>query len=141
MSSASPNIERISIMVAWLLCAVILLSFFGGGYQLFVPHRTIFEDFDLVNTFMWFCPAFVLLIFRRNWFVIVAYAAPILVLLFARIYFFWQLEALGTNVVNRFAYWVIAPQILLGVFSFMVLMFWIVWRFIFLVSKHAYGDK
>lgn len=141
MTSTAPTLERISVVVAWMLCVVILWSFFGGWHQLFVPDRTAFHDVDLVNAFMWFCPAFVLLIFRRYWFVVAAYAVPILVLLAARIYFFWRLETLGTNVVYQSGYWVVLLQFILSVFSFFALVCWIGWCFIFLTSRYAGGDK
>lgn len=146
MTSTVSKMERISVVVAWGLSAAVILSFLALEYQGYISNQRVL-DFDVFDPLTWIgtlaaiCPAFVVLIFRRFWFVVAIYAIPILVLFVARCYFLWQLKATGVNSIYQKGDWAIWFHMLLVVVSGVVLFCAFVGYLVILSSKYRIGGN
>jgi hypothetical protein len=146
---APHSFENISILSAWLLCAAVVLSFLALQYQEYISNQRVLEHIDVFDPLMWIgtlaaiCPAFVVLIFRRFWFVVAICAIPILVLFVARCYFLWQLKATGVNSVSIYQKgdWAIWFHMLLSGVSGVVLFCGLMGYLIILSSKYRMGGN
>lgn len=107
---------------AWVLCSAYILSVGGMIYQSSLPGS---YEFLLINFCIWLSPALVLILLRRVCVPVISYAAPVLAIFAARLYFAWQLHSLGINSMVPKGDWASWLAVVLGMLSVAILAVWL----------------